>query len=194
MSDEQQNPLSDSQDAQQDEHVLQDEQARAGFKPAPASQDVLKTLQKERDDYLLGWQRARADYENVQKQLSQQRDEDRRRVRANLAEDLLAVVDNFGYVTKHIPDVASCPEDFQKKFTAWASGIQHIDRQFTEALSGLGVEAIDAVGKPFDVKLHEAASAKHVDGIAEGIVLEELVKGWKLGDVVLRPSKVIVSE
>lgn len=176
MSDEQnQNPAQDS-----------------GVPQQPMSE--LETLKKERDEYLQGWQRARADYENLQKQLLQAREEDRRRVRANLAEDLLAVIDNFGYVTKHIPEVTTCPDDFQKKFTAWASGITHIDRQFAEALKNMGVEPIEAVGKPFDAKLHEAASARHVDGTAEGIVLEELIRGWKLGDIVLRPSKVIVSE
>jgi molecular chaperone GrpE len=162
--------------------------------PGFSLEDALDHMRKERDEYLMGWQRARADYENAQKRLAEQRDEDRRRVRANLAEDLLAVVDNFGYVTKHIPEVTSCSEDFQKKFTAWASGIQHIDRQFAEALKGMGVEPIDCVGKSFDAKLHEAASARHVDGTESGTVLEELIRGWKLGDVVLRPSKVIVSE
>jgi len=171
MSDEQQNPT-----------------------PGLSMEDALEQIKKERDEYLLGWQRARADYENMQKRLAEQRDEDRRRVRANLAEDLLAVVDNFGYVTKHIPDVTTCGEEFQKKFTAWASGITHIDRQFTEALKNMGVEPIEAVGKPFDAKLHEAASARHEEGVAEGTVLEELIKGWRLGDVVLRPSKVVVSE
>ena len=168
-----------------------------GTTPPPTGlslEDALDQMRKERDEYLQGWQRARADYENSQKRLAEQRDEDRRRVRANLAEDLLAVVDNFGYVTKHIPEVTSCPEDFQKKFTAWASGIQHIDRQFAEALKNRGVEPIDCVGKPFDAKLHEAGGTKHVDGTVEGIVLEELIRGWRLGDVVLRPSKVIVSE
>lgn len=160
---------------------------------ASQTPNELETLRRERDEYLQGWQRARADYENAQKRLGELRDEDRRRVRANLAEDLLAVIDNFGYVTKHIPEVSTCPDDFQKKFTAWTSGIQHIDRQFTEALKNMGVEPIDCVGKPFDAKLHEAGGTKHVDGTVEGIVLEELIRGWRLGDVVLRPSKVIVS-
>ncbi len=177
MSDEQQNPTPQTPD------------------PTGLSmEDALEQIKKERDEYLLGWQRARADYENMQKRLSEQRDEDRRRVRANLAEDLLAVVDNFGYVTKHIPDVAQCPDDFQKKFTAWASGITHIDRQFAEALKNMGVEPIEAVGKPFDAKLHEAASTRHEEGVAGGTILEEIIKGWKLGDVVLRPSKVVVSD
>ncbi|MEK9156761.1 MAG: nucleotide exchange factor GrpE [Patescibacteria group bacterium] len=183
MQDEQQNPIPEAQDT-------------ASTPPSTGlpQEDALEQMRKERDDYLQGWQRARADYENAQKQLAQQRDEDRRRVRSNLAEDLLAVVDNFGYVTKYVPDVTECSEEFKKKFDTWYQGIGHIDRQFAEALSGLGVEAIEAVGKPFDVKLHEAASSKHVEGTVEGIVLEELVRGWKLGDVVLRPSKVIVSE
>lgn len=188
MQDEQQNPIPEPQNTP---HPTPHTPPPP---PGLSIEDALDQMRKERDDYLLGWQRARADYENIQKQLSQQRDEDRRRVRSNLAEDLLAVVDNFGYVTKHVPDVTECSEEFKKKFDTWYQGIGHIDRQFAEALSGLGVEAIEAVGKPFDVKLHEAASSKHVEGTAEGIVLEELVKGWKLGDVVLRPSKVIVSE
>ncbi len=175
----------------------QDDQSGAQVPPPPSGlsqDDALLELQKKADEYLQGWQRARADYENLQRRLAEQRDEDRRRVRANLAEDLLAVVDNFGYVTKHIPDVSGCPEEFQKKFTAWASGISHIDRQFADALKNMGVEAIECLGKPFDAALHEASGAQHREGIAEGVVLEELVRGWKIGEVVLRPSKVIVSE
>jgi molecular chaperone GrpE (heat shock protein) len=62
-------------------------------------------LQTKCDEYLAGWKRALADYENLQKMNAQTRDTDRRRVRSNLAEDLLPVVDNFGYVTKHVPSL-----------------------------------------------------------------------------------------
>lgn len=162
--------------------------------PGLSIDEALEQTRKERDEYLLGWKRALADYENAKKQQLQMREEDRRRVRMNLAEDLLAVVDNFGYVTKNIPDVSGCPDDFQKKFTGWVSGISHIDRQFTECMKSLGAEPIEAMDQPFDAKLHEAAGSRKADGKKEGIVIEEMVKGWKMGDVVLRPSKVIVSE
>ena len=176
--------MSDEQEVPQ-ESVSQD--------TSPEQTDVAQLL-KERDEYLQGWQRARADYENMQKRMLEQKEEDRRRVRKNLAEDLLAVVDNFGYVTKHMPDISSCPAEFQTQFTAWASGIQHIDRQFADALKNMGVEQIEALGQPFEAALHEAAGTKKEEGKEPGIILEEMIKGWKMGDVVLRPSKVIVSE
>ncbi len=151
-------------------------------------------LETKCTEYLSGWKRALADYENLQKMNTQTREEDRRRVRMGVADDLLPVIDNFGYVTKHVPDTTECSDEFKKKFATWFTGIQHIDRQFTEALKGLGVEAIESVGKPFDPKLHEAGGSKNDSSKPDGEVLEELIKGWKFGDVILRPAKVIVNE
>ena len=156
---------------------------------APASD-----LEAKCDEYLSGWKRALADYENLKKQSAQMRDEDRRRVRMSVAEDLLPVIDNFGYVTKHAPSLEGVNDDFKKKFDTWFQGIGHIDRQFTEALKGLGVEAIESVGKPFDPKLHEAGGSKKDETKADGEVLEEVIKGWKIGEIVIRPAKVIVNE
>lgn len=151
-------------------------------------------LQAKCDEYLAGWKRALADYENLQKQNAQTRDLDRRRVRSSLAEDLLPVVDNFGYVMKHVPDIADCSDEFKKKFDTWFQGIGHIDRQFAEALKNMGVEPIATVGQKFDPNLHESGGSKKDESQEDGIVLEELIKGWKIGDVVLRPAKVIVNE
>ena len=151
-------------------------------------------IEKKCAEYLGGWKRALADYENLQKGNAQTREEDRRRVRMGMADDLLPVIDNFGYVTKHVPDTAECSDDFKKKFATWFTGIQHIDRQFTEALKGLGVEAIESVGKPFDPKMHEAGGSRKDESKPDGEVLEEIIKGWKFGEVVLRPAKVIVND
>lgn len=171
---------------------------QSGQEKVDGSDDQLTNLtadlQTKCAEYLAGWKRALADYENLQKSNAQTRDEDRRRVRMSVADDLLPVVDNFGYVTKHVPDTSECSDEFKKKFDTWFTGIQHIDRQFTEALKGLGVEAIESVGKPFDPKLHEAGGSKKDESKADGEVLEEVIKGWKFGEVVLRPAKVIVNE
>lgn len=156
--------------------------------------DPVAELQAKCDEYLAGWKRALADYENLQKQNVQTRDTDRRRVRSSLAEDLLPVIDNFGYVTKHVPDTSNCPDDFKKKFDTWYQGIGHIERQFAEAMKNMGVEPIATVGQKFDPNLHESGGSKKDDGKDDGVVLEELIKGWKIGDVVLRPAKVIVNE
>lgn len=171
-----------------------DEKGTVEEAPIVNSQPSTVNLESQCAEYLAGWKRALADYENLQKQNVQTRETDRRRVRSSLAEDLLPVVDNFGYVMKHVPDVSECSEDFKKKFDTWFQGIGHIDRQFAEALKGMGVEPIATVGNKFDPNLHESGGSKTDDTKDDGIVLEELVKGWKLGDLVLRPAKVIVNE
>jgi molecular chaperone GrpE len=158
--------------------------------PVPPPND----LETKNAEYLSGWKRALADYENLKKMSAQNREDDKRRVRMNMAEDLLPVVDNFGYVTKHVPSLEGVSDEFKKKFDTWFTGIQHIDRQFTEALKGLGVEAIESVGKQFDPKLHEAGGSKKDESKPDGEVLEELIKGWKIGDMAIRPAKVIVNE
>lgn len=156
--------------------------------------DPTADLQAKCDEYLAGWKRARADYENLLKSNAQLREEDRKRLRVQLADDLLPVIDNFGYVTKHVPDLSTVPDDFKKKFDTWFQGIQHIDRQFAEALKALGVEPIPTIGEKFDPNVHESGGSRHEEGKEEGIVLEELIKGWKMGDLVLRPAKVIVNQ
>lgn len=144
-----------------------------------------KDLQTQCDEYLAGWKRALADYENLQKQNAQARADDRRRIAVNLAHDVLPVVDNFDQALKF------APKDVDKN---WFAGVQHIARQFADALKNMGIEPIDCVGKPFDPHLHESGGARWEEGVAEDVVLEELIKGWKMGDVAVRPSKVIVNQ
>ncbi len=146
------------------------------------------------EEYLHGWKRALADYENLQKSIAQNRQADHRRLVVDLAESLLPVIDNFGYVLKHVPDVSALPETSKKTFDTWFKGIEHIDRQFADALKGLGVEPIEALDKKFDPHLHESGGSRQEEGKESGTVVEELIKGWKVGDLVLRPAKVIVNE
>lgn len=169
--------------------VGEDSGAATANSPLPTAE-----LEQKCAEYLSGWKRALADYENLQKQNAQMKEEDRRRVRMGVADDLLPVVDNFGYVTKHVPVLEGLTDDAKKKFDTWFMGITLIDRQFTEALKNLGVEPIESVGKPFDPKLHEAGGSKKDESKPDGEVLEEVIKGWKIGDMVIRPAKVIVNE
>lgn len=147
--------------------------------------DEVKAACEKCEEYLGGWKRALADYENLQKQNAQVRDDDRRRIRVSLAHDLLPVVDNFDQALRF------APKDLDKN---WFAGVEHIARQFAEALKGLGIEPIDAVGHPFDPNLHESGGSKWDEAKPEHVVLEEVIKGWKLGDMVIRPSKVIVNQ
>ncbi len=159
-----------------------------GLGEAAAQQKTAPTLEEQNAEYLAGWKRALADYENLQKRNSEARDDDRRRVRINMAQELLPVVDNFDQAIKFAP--AEVPDNLK----SWFMGITHIARQFEEVLKSLGVEPIKAVGEKFDPNVHESGGSKFDESKPEHTVIDELIKGWKLGDIVLRPSKVIVNE
>lgn len=145
-------------------------------------------LQAKCDEYLAGWKRALADYENLQKHNAQSREEDRRRIRINLAHDLLPVVDNFEQAMKF------APKEIPDGMKNWFAGVEHIARQFAEALKNMGIEPVDSVGHVFDPNLHESGGSRWQEDRPEHVVLEEVIKGWKIGDIVIRPAKVIVNQ
>ncbi|MCR4311725.1 MAG: nucleotide exchange factor GrpE [Candidatus Uhrbacteria bacterium] len=145
-------------------------------------------LQQKCDEYLAGWKRALADYENLQKSNATLREEDRRRIRTQLAHDLLPVIDNFESAMKF------APQEIPAEMKNWFAGVSHIARQFTEVLASLGITPIEAVGHVFDPNQHDSGGAGHDDEKPKHVVLEELIRGYKIGDVVLRPAKVIVNE
>jgi molecular chaperone GrpE len=188
----------EAESAQTSPQPQTDSSSSLGVDSQDAGNDARRTtpdeLQTKCDEYLNGWKRALADYENLQKSISQNRQADHRRLVIDLAESLLPVVDNFGYVLKHVPDVRRTTPEFEKMFNTWFQGIEHINRQFSEALKSLGVEPIEALGQKFDPHLHESGGSRHEEGKEAGIVLEESIKGWKVGDMVIRPAKVIVND
>lgn len=155
--------------------------------------DPLATLQKQCDEYKQGWQRALADYENLKRDLSARAEEARRIIRASLARDLLPVVDNFAQAVKFQPDLSAAPEEVRKTIEPWLQGILYIEKQFEESLKQMGVEPIPTEGT-FDPTWHEAASDRQEEDKEDGAILEVMIPGWKIGDIVLRPAKVIVNK
>lgn len=163
---------------------MTDEQNPIGGGPTPRSDE----LEAQCAEYLAGWKRALADYENLQKNNASLREDDRRRIRTQLAHELLPVVDNFEAAMKFAP--AEVPDAMKN----WFAGVSHIARQFADVLSSLGVTSIVTLDQSFDPNLHDSGGAKHVDGKEPNVIVEEVVRGYKIGDVVLRPAKVIVNE
>lgn len=162
---------------------------------APQKEEVIaeKSLEEKCQEYENGWKRALADYENLRRDMQTRNEEARRAIKAKLAQDLLPVIDNFAQVIKFQPDFSDLPEEAKKKIDPWLQGITYIDRQFSEALSQMGVEAIDTSGQ-FDPNLHEASGEKTDADREDGDILEVLIPGWKIGEIVLRPAKVIVNK
>lgn len=140
-------------------------------------------LQKQIDELTVALQRERADATNIRRRHDEEMASLRTRVKANVIEELLPVIDNFERALKHVPDALK-DDDYIK-------GVQGVVKQFEKTLADIGVERIKTVGQPFDPHLHEAVSAEEGDGTQE-IVSEELQAGYKIGNDVIRHAMVRV--
>jgi len=149
---------------------------------AALEQALIKEKEKS-ERYLANWQRAQADFVNYKKRAEQEKRETVEFANSGLILALLAVADDFDRA------FASLPSRLSK--SGWIEGIKLIYSKFRATLEAQGLTEIDAKGKPFDPHLHEAVM--HQEG-EEDIVIEEVQKGYKLKDRVLRPSKVIVGK
>lgn len=131
-------------------------------------------------EYLAGWQRAKADYANLQKETEKRMSEFRQYAQADLLEQLFPLVDYFKQGFSLVPE--------EEKDSAWMQGIRHIQDNLNKILQENGVEEIKTVGEKFNPELHEA-----VKGEGEEIV-QEVSTGFKLNGQVVRPAKVIINE
>jgi len=131
--------------------------------------------------YLANWQRAEADLANYQKRVDREKSELADYTRNSFLIGLLPVVDDFDFA------VASLPPDLAGH--KWVAGVLLIQRKFQALLDAHGVMPINALGQPFDPKYHEAVM--HGDG-EEGMVVQELRKGYMIKDAVVRPALVVV--
>ena len=127
--------------------------------------------------------RKAADFENYKKRIERERSEVTRFAAAGLVDDLLPVLDNFEHALK--ADEAD-GGDYRK-------GVEMIFRQLLDVLNRHGLEPIPSAGRQFDPEVHEAVYHEPVAGQEEGVVLEEIQRGYKLGGRVLRPAKVKVA-
>ena len=127
--------------------------------------------------------RQAADLENFRKRSQREKDEARQFANQGLLEKLLPVLDNFEMALVAAGDADPAIRD----------GVQMIYDQLLGVLKESGAEPVEAVGEPFDPNLHEAISQQHTDKAAEGTVLQQLQRGYKLNDRLVRPARVIVA-
>lgn len=142
-----------------------------------------KDLQTQCDEYLAGWQRAKADYENLQKETQAKLAVLTDHTKASLLTEIIPILDNFAKAIEHVP------EDQQNQ--DWVVGVFHIKKQLEDFLNNNGLEKIDTIGQDFDETLHEAVGNEKGQ---EGKILKEVSSGYKLNGKVIIPAKVIVGE
>ncbi len=149
-------------------------------------QEQIKELQKEKQEYLDGWQRARADYANLQKTT----DEDKKRFKTLFAEkfveDLIPVVDSFSMAMSN-------KEAWDKVEPAWRTGVEYIYQQLMNTLESHNLTLFGEVGDKFDPTIHEGVSDEITDDKSKDHTVAKVhQKGFMLGDSVLRPTRVSV--
>ena len=147
----------------------------------PDWEKIMAQTQKKADDYLDSWKRAQADFQNYKRRAEQQRLEMGVYANSQLILELLPVLDDFERAVDSLtPKLAKLD---------WVHGIRLVESKLRKTLEAQGVTPIRAVGEAFDPNLHEAVM--HVKG-EDGKVVQELQKGYRLHDKILRPSKVTV--
>ena len=157
------------------------EAAAAEEQPAEEAHPVAK-LEAERDEYLQLAQRAQADFENYRKRAAKDMAAAGERAKIGLVRDLLPVVDNLERA------LASADGD-----SALSEGVRLVLSDLQGVLSREGVAPLEPSGEQFDPTLHEALSTRSEDGAEAGVVLDVVEKGYRLGDTVIRPARVVVS-
>lgn len=148
-------------------------------------QEELKKHKEEKEEYLNGWKRAKADFENYKKEETERMKEILDYNTEKLILKLLPILDNFNLASREITEEKKEEDEFIK-------GLLQIESYFQDFLKNEGVEEMECLEKPFDPYFHEAVDLVESGDKKSGIVIEEMQKGYKINDKLLRPAKVKV--
>jgi molecular chaperone GrpE len=149
----------------------------------------LEALLAEKDEYLDLAKRTKADFENYRKRMTAEVQAALGRGKAEVVREVVPVLDDL---ERAIEAAGLDPEGDSED--GLAHGVLLVFRSLRETLARNGVEALDPKGERFDPNLHEALSTVAADGAESGTVVETMQKGYRLGDQLVRPARVVVAE
>jgi len=165
---------------------VEDEQPREG----EGQPDLTAELDAAREEARKNWDlylRSQADLENYRKRVQREKQEMARFANEGLLRDLLPVIDNLQRAVDHA-------REQQNDAGALIEGVEMTLGQFASTLEKFGVTPVEAAGKPFDPALHEAMGQMVSADMPPNHVAQELQKGYRLHDRLLRPALVMVSK
>ena len=148
----------------------------------------LQTRAAKADEHWERLLRTTADFDNFKKRAAREKIESAQYAVFSLAQKLLPVLDNFEMA------LAAAQTAKENKNDSLQAGVAMIQQQLKGVLVEAGLEEIDAAGQPFDPNFHEAVSEQESAEVAEGNVLQQLRKGYKHKERLLRPATVIVAK
>jgi molecular chaperone GrpE len=177
----------DNNEAEFEEEMTADEFASASSNPkmVTVTDEELKNLQKEIMEYKDKYLRVLAESENARKRLQKEKQEMTRYAVENAIVEFLHPLDNLENALKMAQNMS---DDVKN----WAYGFQMILTQFKDVLAGQGVVSVDSKGTHFDPHKHEAVEMIETDDQEPGTIIEECVRGYKMGDRTIRPARVKV--
>lgn len=159
---------------------------------APLTEAEIEELKVKAAKAAENWDRllrATADFDNYKKRAAREREEAVKFANESLLSRLLPVLDNFEMA---LAALSQSPEGGNAQ--SLKSGVQMISQQLKTTLQEFGLEEIPIEGKPFDPNLHEAVSQQESADVEEGAILQQLRKGYKLRERLIRPSTVILAK
>jgi len=153
----------------------------------PEQFEELKSRAARADEYWERLLRTTADFDNFKKRAGRERQDAVKFANETLIQKLLTVLDSFEMA---LAAAQTGPADGQ----SLQAGIAMTQQQLRNVLAEAGLEEVDAGGKAFDPNLHEAVSQQETDAVPEGHVAQQLRKGYKLRERLLRPASVVVAK
>jgi len=145
----------------------------------------IEEIIKEKEEYLTGWKRSLADFENYKKQVEKEKETLVQFLKADVMMKLLPIMNNWEIAVKNIPE--------EQKNSDWMKGVLTIKNQLDEFFKKEGVEKIKTIGEKFDPNIHEAM-LEEISDDEEGIILDEFEPGYRVGEKVIKYPKVKVSK
>lgn len=169
----------------EDQEVVVEETDQAVESEDAEAQENVDKAQKEIDDLTSRLLRSQADYDNLRRRSREEREAAAKYRSQSVIESLLPVIDNFERGLNVSPESEEAKSILQ--------GMEMVYRQLQDALKNEGVEVIETNDQLFDPNLHQAVMQVEEEGFESGKIVEELQKGYKLKDRVLRPAMVKVN-
>lgn len=149
-------------------------------------QKELEECRKQKEEYLAGWQRARADFLNYKKEEAEHVSDLLKYSAENFISGILPVLDSFEMAKKTLPEAAKSDGNIR--------GMLQIEIQLLDFLKKQGLEEIKSAGEKFDPNFHDIAGEEETEGAEQGAIIEEVQRGYTFQGRVIRPARVKIAK
>jgi molecular chaperone GrpE len=149
----------------------------------------VEKLKQERLDMSAAMNRRQSDFESFKKRTERERNETFQKVLSRVGSQMIPVVDNLNRALDSAASTAELTPEMQQ----FLDGIVLVNQQIQDVLTEMGIEPILSVGKMFDPHFHEAVSTEQREDIPQNTIVEELLRGYRVGETVIRAAMVKVA-